>query len=1062
MYSLDAMDAPSMTQLPRNFKNSIATSSSPAKPFGASRNDEYSIVQQTSEDFINLRRALVLSPLFNRSPLGAQELFGGVPEIQFKGSIFHQILADKAKNSSSYNDFAGTIKESLIQGDEKSELSNQADHASASLRSSPQDSWDRFNTLLLRFLNNYSRQVRAIGNDYPDGVQTTREFKSDTKDKQGRRSSRGEFSTNDDSTGATRSNEGLANTGTANLLTFACMAKDGNPISNLSFSWMFGLNALPEVGNAENSLLPPDIQLTSGQPTSSSGGLHLVPAKPVLLYANENSSLHVILVRRLDTRLSLSPFQLSLVTLNVVVGPSSGLTSRPMLSESEEAQTHLDKTAFTRAPVIKNRFQPSLAAVKPDNLGGNFDNIQFSNDFEMKSHSSFQSTPSAMLHGLTAFNWQEQLGNLLKCTITNQIGSSDVCHARVNIAQRSRGKATELSEYAKWRMPSLSNKSLLIISILLGCTLILFATTALLFGPQLRGLHSKKDAPEGGSEGTNTGQSTSSQKSSVLGLLGAGDSSLQASSDDDGSARLNNQDSNTCGIDLGSISVTGQLMAERASRPIQAYHLHQAEINSFSTQIKGSNYDRPRFALSQELHNCPQEGSFNEATPDRNLGHSADHYNRVVPSCQTTDMLTQSIRSSFNAKESFSSAGSRLLANLGLKSLTKFKVDRISDVSNFSAKAHQMRNLHAKTISNSETITTGLSSSVLDSEQSLKLTSPAPSNSPIFFASPNELRRSYTGVKRSNYLGQTVNTSSILNTYRSDHSNYQKQRDDLITNHLMDMGPRSYLSTDLTRSLMPTYSNLPESGMNNPRDAMEEFIKSRDPDYQLAHQPQVHPHAFMRSQSAKNHSYLPRNDLNSNYPNQISVGPPVYPRNHQLSAIYKPAVGDLLSQAALARVSQHQTHNQRSTVDVDCHYNQPVSSRFSVHNYGQAYEINQLMIPVTSSYSASGSLNQNQNSLNYAPMSLSLGNYSNQNVHLTYASTINPPTRNHTSSGQPAYIEHIYDVNAYATPDQSPFKAATNRQNNQQDEKPETSERPRVSQLIHTFNSQLPHNSGES
>ena len=72
------------------------------KPSGAGTNDEYAIVRETSGDFIDLRRVLVMSPLLNRQTSGLQ-LNGGPVQygdedrrqegrLSFSGSIFGAIL----------------------------------------------------------------------------------------------------------------------------------------------------------------------------------------------------------------------------------------------------------------------------------------------------------------------------------------------------------------------------------------------------------------------------------------------------------------------------------------------------------------------------------------------------------------------------------------------------------------------------------------------------------------------------------------------------------------------------------------------------------------------------------------------------------------------------------------------------------------------------------------------------------------------------------------------------------------------------------------------------------
>lgn len=626
-----------------------------ARPYKATVEDEYSIIRESSEDFVDIRRVLVQMPLLKKHTLGRESHDG---EVAFTGSIFETILEEKraADNQLTNDSKLKQMKDSgaSVHSGEKSDISDQTNtlfistdndrsnsHSQTLNRLNPKDgvsdSWNRFNTLLLKLLNTYMKQIRNYEDQMiEESDQLEREPEKGRQIKRFSQQNLGPRTKTDPnyhSNGPTR--------GVKNLLTFACMVQDANPSSNLTFDWSFGSAVLPE-SDGNNFSSP-----FSGRPTGRDR------SEQIHLYTNRNSSVRIVFVRRFDSNASLSPFQMSLVTLKVVVDPSLQGTS---LRQTEpNYNTNTTNQGLLRAPSAKIRSNSIYNNLKSGQDGSN--NIQFSNEFSLKT--PYNIDPSLELD---EFNWQAQIGNLLKCSVTNSVGTSEICHVQVNLAERLKNQSAS-SEYAKWRMPSLGQRSLLILSILVGCCLIIFASFGLFLGQYLKSLDTKKEELDHSKEETNIAQSTSSQKSSVLGLLGNGDSSMQGSSDDDSSNRLNHLDTQAR-LQGRMRDSDDTLGADRmmTNGYHQHHHLMRESIN---------NYDKPR--VFQENRLVHQESGNNyRSTGPQNL-----HQNRFDIDGSAANHMTETPPTLDN-RNSNNSATSRLLASLRLRSLTKLKVDRIA------------------------------------------------------------------------------------------------------------------------------------------------------------------------------------------------------------------------------------------------------------------------------------------------------------------------------------------------------------------------------------------------
>lgn len=998
------------------------------KPFKATANDEYSVVHESSNDFIDLRKILVVAPLLNRN-LPATETHS---DMSFQGSIFQTILNEHRDREEQQQDTIESNhnrifkdKNALLHNDDRNEnnllfASNTRHHTNQSNEFSAQDNklenyWDKFNKILLKFLNNYVKQVRS----------SVEQKMIETKD----RVNKGSSNLRQNRRFSVPSTDNLLfrndkldwpEESSRNLLTFACMAQDANPMSNLTFEWSFGSTNLPETS--------PGLESIGTLNSDASDGEHEF-SKPLPIYVNDNNTIQVTLIRRLDTKSSLNPFQMSLLTLDVVVvesPPKQPLTrtTRQVSLDSSILNPTLQNSS-PRAPVIKKRYQALYNSLK-GNQNNNNNNVQFAHDFDKKP---FSLAPAMEL---TVKNWQEKVGNLLKCTVTNQIGTSDICLVRVNLAERLKSQASS-SEFAKWRMPSLAQKSLLIISILIGCVLIIFVTSALLFGPHIRGLNlSKRDGNRMSKEEANTGQSTSSQKSSVLGLLGNGDSSLQGSSDDDSSARLNHLENENRILHEARLLNNGGDSSINLATPNGYQHHNQLLRES------NLNYDKPRGLQHDPSRLIYHPNHFNEMSQEPRDNHHYNHNVAKLPTSQVSETMT-----SPDSKTLQESAGNRFLSNLNFKSLSKFRADRISDLSNFKSRLENQRNLHTRNLSSTETNTTGLSASVLDSsELSLKKNSPNLSSSPSFLE-PSNLRSSHNGYKQS--IQQQLQQQE-LSSRQLDPSYYLYDQNGLNEPELNSMqmsNSRKLLAANLT-PIRPTYSNM---GVNNQASILDEFVGRREPDPMLE---QNDNDTFFRSYSVRNQTsnqplYLIKNDLNYISHQPSTRGPPVYPRTNQSSAFYATNSKD-----TRPTVSMRSAHRHLLPLNPDQQF-QHRDNRFSMPAYNQSFNGNRYPTPAISY------MNTIDSHLNRMVDNIAMSQYTNQEQNIAYANAADINTYGQdvyndiAAATQNSTTEHIYDTNAYATPEQTPMRTSKNI--NQQ---VSGDERPRVSQLIQTFNSKLP------
>lgn len=995
-------------------------------------------------------------------------------ELSFRGSIFQTILNDKRElkdkdallhddNDPMGNDSGTNVNQNSPLG-----VSNYSglQHLNERLRSNSGDSWDKFNALLLKFLNNYMKQVKL--------TEEQRNLYDDMQSRDKRQSRR-----TSSSSIHSRSDQGESNVpkvspgnqndinynimmnslpGEKNLLTFACLAQDGNPMNNLTFDWTFNSMSLPESEQAKSA--PAFNAHTDNDLIDNLDNL-LAPnteTRPVLIYSNENSTLSIQLIRRLDTRTTLNPFQLSLLTLNVIVNNDQQKQDQANNQRPTRQTNHKNIGPQLRAPVVKNRYQSFYNNLKsssnPTDNGGvhiahEFDSIKLPANLELNQD-----------------NWQQQLGLLLKCTVSNQIGTSESCPATINLQERlARSGAqtgSSLYEFAKWRMPSLAQKSLLIISLMVSCMLILFATFALLIGPylkslQLAGLGKRQDGGAGGGQclkddGTNTGQSTSSQKSSVLGLLGNGDSSLQTSSDDDCSGRSNNHHH----MDLTRVNNNQQ--PQGIANDSYDDRMNGAIMN----RLGAIDYDRPR---SGRL--IYQPGNLNEqlsSSSSMSAAYPSGHYlqgnnNLSTESGQPVDSLAKG------------SAGGRLLASLRFKSLsTKFKVDRIADLPSITGRLggagvqNQQQSLHTKNMSNSETTTTGLSINGLDTAgQTLASTATNATNhlrSSSHFGAPN--------LRHSHHFGRPTGRPGDHYMYRDAYGHQLNH--DHQTNHLN--------SSSMYSNMMPTING-------EPMNAMDEFLRRRGLTTSTP-APVPAPYDYDSQSLSRNQAAISYSLQQNQY--KPRAKPPVHPRTMASSS----------SRANSSSTMYRPTEVARTSIPQPLHHHNYQQQLFSPSTLGRAALA---QVGPQYAFTKTGFQSYGNDPMNPAPTnrldtidshldrlpvdSLALGLYTNQmmnNDHgishhqhqlppssdhqMAYANTLeigsntyNPNLYNHAqvmASGQNHQsAEHIYDVNAYATPEQTPLRRPNSIHNGQQDPTLPESERPRVSQLIQSFNSQL-------
>lgn len=363
-------------------------------------------------------------------------------------------------------------------------------------------------------------------------------------------------------------------------------------------------------------------------------------------------------------------------------------------------------------------------------------------------------------------------------------------------------------------------------------------------------------------------------------------------------------------------------------------------------------------------------------------------------------------------------------------------ISKYSDLSSFSNRMDQISSMHNKNTSTSETNTTGLSLSASDCERSAQMTSPTSTESPTFFAAPS-LRHSNTSTRRQPINDQrkqiyTLNSSHLLNC-----EGLQSEQD----TKAMQLSSQRLMSA-ASNSILPAYSNMNDD--NTVPDALDEFIRQREVHQPLENSGQIT--AFYRSQSSRTQTadqalYLLKNDLNQFYqPQTINSGPPVYPRTHQSTALYR-SLMDNNRPTIVARSS----HRHLLASNTGTQPYPQLNNRFSMPSYHQALGMNEVPI------SNVGYMDTIDSHLNRLTNTVVNGHYLNQNTAYANALQSNSYTQE-MYNNQNQSVEHIYDVNAYATPEQTPQR----RPDSISQAQPATSERPCVSQLIQTFNSRAP------
>lgn len=1078
------------------------------RPNGAAnKNEEYALVSESSDDFVDLRKLLVMSPLLSAGMLTRHQQ--SADKFSLSASLFGAML-EAAQTASANKKFSGRELETssaLIPNgaDSKEDAtwnsleSNEPNGLAAAAAERPQDAWTKFNGVLLKYLNDYShlikldekRRLRAGAGP----TMTDRRNQLEKRHEQLRRSSsssRAPLNTDHSQPSAPAANDDLGAAADGrqpaapsnrleeeqtvrrtSMLTFACMAHEANPMSNLSFEWYFGAVRLAAASQtADFGDTAPDGAQTDQRPQETT------------IYSNANESLSIVLTRRLDSGAALSPFQVSFITVSVIAAdePQASSSSTQWPAPQSSGVPNNNSRAGTR-----NRSFYQAA-----NSGE-----QQSKRRAASASDPGQREPAEIAVEISEFNWRERLAQLLSCSVSNSVGTSDACYVRPldRNALRRRKLLDELagassSQIAKWRMPSLAQKSVLIISLLIGCSLIVFATFALLLGPHLRGLpvvqkkrrlDGERDHIHSGASTSSTAttakdqdqdqntihtaNSTSSQKSSVLGLLGnaaeqsfPSGSSSSGSGDDDSTNRLNHQ-----------------LQASRADELTRT-----AAVGQF-------DYDLPRAAQSsstagRKLVYQPDAGT---TSGEHQIGGCYENYRFHYDSEQQ------------RAKLNASSTGNRILASLK----SKFKVqDRIADLPS----GRWSGLLHARNVSSSETATTGLSleksfASEMSRPNSTMQTSQQQANRTLqhSLGVPVNLRHSYAGARPSQHrhlaYKQPANALTMAKsgpyypttaTTTAQETKSGSSLDEATYNRLLQLN-----SQVLIKQAAGLMASSTMQQQREPLDAMDEFMRRRGFDT-LANsfeQNQLGDSALAYgSQSIRNQSssiYALRNDLiqltttTSKMPARAK--PPVYPRaapsygslalqpqNYPIPAVYKPRP---VPAAPATRNSQQMFRHQNS------------SSAAFEHNLVTPYsEPNASLIQNGLAQHQFDTIDTHLNRFSTADTATALAYYNTGDQHqLAYANMLDSdqqafynqhdhfgglPSQTAMTNSNNQSVEHIYDMNAYATPEQTPARrpvATTASQSiaGRLDQSNSESERLRVSQLIQTFNTKLPENS---
>lgn len=848
------------------------------------------------------------------------------------------------------------------------------------------DPWTKFNSILLDYMNNYMSLLREQENRLNKANRTAtsrdvRDIRSSFSTKQNRRSSQQSTTNMEDFI------EGK------NLLTFACLAQDGNPLNNLTFDWFIGSKIIPE--NIDDYSTTEDIN--SKHPRRSLQATQVVNDQlgdistnnQIQIYSNENITVLMNVVKRHDTGHSLNPYKMSLLTVNVIIYPTKTsrnleLQADPIVRHSVEQREasnyneHVRSRSSMNGPKGIRDTKHHMRASGQDLNDG----LQFANDYGVEIKSTTSKSYWNPLSELNEKVWLQQIDNSLKCKITNQIGKSDVCHVRVNIEERFRIRQEASSEFARWRMPSFGQKSLLIIGTLVCCALSIFAISALLISPYVRNFKTNKDEAQSRAnhqannrhEQGSTGQSTCSQKSSMLGLLSSnGDSSIQGSSDDDNSARLHNRD--------GINQVNRQQLTD-IGRPIsQVCYPHHLDSRKLGNRGE-LDYDLPRSNLKYET---TLNDTVRETIPPLQIQLSKNH--STAPR-------------------------NRLLGNLSFKSLTKFKVDRISDI---ASKMENLKYIYGKTGSNSDTNTTSMSTNGLGSETSIKKTSPTSTESSTFFSPSSHHQQCNSG---------------FLQVRGRDDPHYKFNQNGLQTDSdstIMQLNSQILDPSSITH----TYSNL-YNGQHSGPNVLDEFMRQRDINSSFENEDQS-ASSFFRSQSMRTN--VTGQPMHQFYPAMVNRGPPIHPRARHPVDPYASTMG-LPPPVSVRKPYQKQMSDLNYNIQ-----NYP-SNRFSMPQYNQSYDgigDTQIVIP---HFNYRDTIDTH---LNRMADSVTMSRYANPSQLVSERGPISYDNSNNYSN------EHIYAVNAYATPEQTPVR----RRNSFSQNQTFGSERPSVSQLVQTFSSQV-------
>lgn len=809
---------------------------------GGGQADEFATVRESDQDFIGLRRLLVLS---TSSPLLPFPVATGSADAA-SASLDETPTADNGDKGDDPSVINNKLFALPVGGDSANSANDNVAHSSGTSQ------WDRFNGMLLKLLNNYVGQVRLselalvhtssdIGSIDSSTSRPVRASISGPDDGSGDAAAdsdgKSAAATNANADSNPNPNQHLSlgpTSETRNLLTFACMSRDGNPLTNLTFDWTFGSIKLQPTSAAADELSDEDEEQSAAKYNSQ------------VVYANKNNTVQIVFVRRFDsTTTGNLPFQVSLLTLNVILiernnatdansnsdsnsnsnpyaidtggsSSSSGkqraaislLLAQAYRKQQQQLLTGLGHNANNRsarqrdnydsdpnhllgnerravsaaatgyelssssggggnnrlrAPIIKNRYQSfynSLRAASNDHTGQSsgshwMDSPERTPNPSRRLRSKLAVAATSFVgfvdDGLNESNWIDHINRLLKCTVSNPIGTSDVSYVRINAEERLKQQrqleqqlsneldphlngqsSTTLYEYAKWKMPLLAHKSLLIISVLIGCALIVFVTFALLLGPHLRAIQSMADSKQSaaavisGGTGNRTGRhlggntlrtarsgsspdrkapsgpkgarsssrslSGSSQKSSVLGLFGgsgAGKGTSRGSSSGASNGQASSDD------ELASSAARLNHLLDRAAATVQRSRSHLQATTA-------GGYESPRAHLrpmSSNNNDLDHDDCFNK--PIRHNGTSSDNNTAkrlnldsslssasasTLSSSASPPQQSLSKRPRTGSRQRRGAIVNRLLAGLKSRAWCKLKIDRIADFAGNSAR----------------------------------------------------------------------------------------------------------------------------------------------------------------------------------------------------------------------------------------------------------------------------------------------------------------------------------------------------------------------------------------